>query len=82
VVQSQLKICHISESISLPLECLDLIVYSLNEATRDAVKVIVVLPSLAWVTLYLVVGLRLLPTGQIAISASMADDKHLVISDS
>ena len=41
MIQSELKICHISESVSLPFEGLDFIVYSLNEATRERVKVIV-----------------------------------------
>ena len=37
VIQSELEIGHVSESIGLAFECFDFVVDSLDDAARDAV---------------------------------------------
>ena len=44
MIQSQLEIGYLTESVGLPLECLDFVIDFLNQAARDAVKIVVQKP--------------------------------------
>ena len=40
MIQPELKICHITETIGLSFEGLNFVVYPLNEAGRDTIEVL------------------------------------------